>query len=257
MDFSGRAPIHHAVCYGNIEAVKLLLTRNVNINQETQLVNRSVDGYPNEYRTGFTALDLAIELSKPNNFQEQVLRGGKLHIKQWENIMKAIIRRLVAKGARPGSRSPESVGLEAMRYIEPATYGNVTLIDINHRVPFKDDDVFRGAWPWPLPTDESSPSEAEVEKQRAYMNVQLPDGRIVKTGRTVVRDLLGSLNPGRLSAPRPEGLKEWLVDTANERRRGRPPEGLPEGWEARLTLAGRTHYVDHNTRSTTWAHPCH
>ena len=30
---------------------------------------------------------------------------------------------------------------------------------------------------------------------------------------------------------------------------------LPEGWEARLAKDGRTFYIDHNTRTTTWEHP--
>lgn len=32
-----------------------------------------------------------------------------------------------------------------------------------------------------------------------------------------------------------------------------PP--LPPGWEARVDSNGRTYYVDHNTRSTTWHRP--
>ncbi|KAG6828356.1 hypothetical protein H0H92_008244 [Tricholoma furcatifolium] len=30
---------------------------------------------------------------------------------------------------------------------------------------------------------------------------------------------------------------------------------LPEGWEQRYTSSGRTYYVDHNTKTTTWDHP--
>ena len=30
---------------------------------------------------------------------------------------------------------------------------------------------------------------------------------------------------------------------------------LPEGWESRKAADGRTYYVDHNTRTTTWDHP--
>jgi hypothetical protein len=31
--------------------------------------------------------------------------------------------------------------------------------------------------------------------------------------------------------------------------------GLPSGWEARVTSDGRTYYVDHNTHTTTWTRP--
>ncbi|OCH94028.1 hypothetical protein OBBRIDRAFT_789733 [Obba rivulosa] len=30
---------------------------------------------------------------------------------------------------------------------------------------------------------------------------------------------------------------------------------LPDGWEERVTPEGRTYYIDHSTRTTTWAHP--
>jgi hypothetical protein len=30
---------------------------------------------------------------------------------------------------------------------------------------------------------------------------------------------------------------------------------LPEGWERRKRILGRTYYVDHNTQSTSWNHP--
>lgn len=32
-------------------------------------------------------------------------------------------------------------------------------------------------------------------------------------------------------------------------------EPLPSGWERRVTLEGRTYYVDHNTSSTSWDRP--
>ncbi|CAF2013411.1 unnamed protein product [Rotaria magnacalcarata] len=34
-----------------------------------------------------------------------------------------------------------------------------------------------------------------------------------------------------------------------------PEAPLPRGWEARKDAAGRTYYVDHNSRTTTWHHP--
>ena len=30
---------------------------------------------------------------------------------------------------------------------------------------------------------------------------------------------------------------------------------LPEGWESRKAADGRTYYVDHKTKATTWDHP--
>ena len=32
---------------------------------------------------------------------------------------------------------------------------------------------------------------------------------------------------------------------------------LPPGWEKRSdAVTGKTYYIDHNTRTTTWMHPC-
>ena len=33
------------------------------------------------------------------------------------------------------------------------------------------------------------------------------------------------------------------------------PETLPPGWERRRDNRGRTYYIDHNTRTTTWQKP--
>jgi E3 ubiquitin-protein ligase NEDD4 len=45
-------------------------------------------------------------------------------------------------------------------------------------------------------------------------------------------------------------------ETDNEDISVRPRRGpLPAGWERRLDGQGRTYYVDHNTRSTTWHDP--
>ena len=34
-------------------------------------------------------------------------------------------------------------------------------------------------------------------------------------------------------------------------------DDLPPGWEMRVAPDGRTYYVDHNTRNTTWHRPGH
>eukprot|EP00019_Armaparvus_languidus_P014073 CAMPEP_0168587686 /NCGR_PEP_ID=MMETSP0420-20121227/5014_1 /TAXON_ID=498008 /ORGANISM="Pessonella sp." /LENGTH=390 /DNA_ID=CAMNT_0008622989 /DNA_START=12 /DNA_END=1181 /DNA_ORIENTATION=+ len=44
---------------------------------------------------------------------------------------------------------------------------------------------------------------------------------------------------------------QWEKPVANNIARDLP---LPKGWEAK-TLNGRTYYVDHNTKTTTWIHP--
>src|SRR5271154_3736087 len=55
----------------------------------------------------------------------------------------------------------------------------------------------------------------------------------------------GISSPQVNGAPRPSGLSSF------EDSQGR----LPAGWERREDNLGRTYYVDHNTRSTTWQRP--
>ncbi|PWN37850.1 HECT-domain-containing protein [Meira miltonrushii] len=58
------------------------------------------------------------------------------------------------------------------------------------------------------------------------------------------------------SSPAP-GSSGANATTASGARQdaGRDDAGLPPGWERRTDHLGRTYYVDHNTRSTTWTRP--
>ncbi|XDV48168.1 hypothetical protein PO909_017632 [Leuciscus waleckii] len=55
--------------------------------------------------------------------------------------------------------------------------------------------------------------------------------------------------PAASSSPDPEGAKPGQQPPAAG------PEPLPPGWEQRKDPHGRTYYVDHNTRTTTWERP--
>ncbi|PTU22443.1 hypothetical protein P175DRAFT_0529497 [Aspergillus ochraceoroseus IBT 24754] len=76
-----------------------------------------------------------------------------------------------------------------------------------------------------------------------------------------------SLNPQRVpSTTRPTSQAPPPVNGAPAPPNGQPPRGnlssfedsqgrLPAGWERREDNLGRTYYVDHNTRTTTWNRP--
>ncbi|KAK7118926.1 hypothetical protein R3I94_022438 [Phoxinus phoxinus] len=55
--------------------------------------------------------------------------------------------------------------------------------------------------------------------------------------------------PAASSSPDPEGAKPGQQPPAAG------PEPLPPGWEQRKDPHGRTYYVDHNTKTTTWERP--
>ncbi|ERE82012.1 NEDD4-like E3 ubiquitin-protein ligase WWP1 [Cricetulus griseus] len=58
-------------------------------------------------------------------------------------------------------------------------------------------------------------------------------------------------NSGFDKVRQPEGFSEPL----RPRSRNANTESLPSGWEQRKDPHGRTYYVDHNTRTTTWERP--
>ncbi|XP_032218602.2 E3 ubiquitin-protein ligase NEDD4 [Nematostella vectensis] len=79
------------------------------------------------------------------------------------------------------------------------------------------------------------------------------------TRQTQPIDIASRVQP---SAPTPEGtpvLVQSLPDveepSASARSSAEQPPPLPEGWEERQDANGRTFYIDHTTRTTTWVRP--
>ncbi|XP_014383930.1 PREDICTED: NEDD4-like E3 ubiquitin-protein ligase WWP1 isoform X2 [Myotis brandtii] len=75
----------------------------------------------------------------------------------------------------------------------------------------------------------------------------------------------GSMEPGRNASPEslPSGWEQrkdphgrtYYVDHNTRTTTWERPQPLPPGWERRVDDRGRVYYVDHNTRTTTWQRP--
>lgn len=75
----------------------------------------------------------------------------------------------------------------------------------------------------------------------------------------------GSVEPGRSASPEslPSGWEQrkdphgrtYYVDHNTRTTTWERPQPLPPGWERRVDDRGRVYYVDHNTRTTTWQRP--
>jgi E3 ubiquitin-protein ligase NEDD4 len=61
--------------------------------------------------------------------------------------------------------------------------------------------------------------------------------------------------PPRPQSSTPSGLGVTPVDSANSSIYQDEAGPLPHGWERRFDASGRSYYVDHSTRSTTWQRP--
>ena len=92
----------------------------------------------------------------------------------------------------------------------------------------------------------SSTNTAETPQQRPHS--------------TSVSNVNGSPSPNNLTVPtitttQPNGApgppRQPSSTSTFEDQQGR----LPPGWERRVDNLGRTYYVDHNTRTTTWTRP--
>ncbi|KAI0253854.1 HECT-domain-containing protein [Lactifluus subvellereus] len=99
------------------------------------------------------------------------------------------------------------------------------------------------------------PGVQELEQPPQPHNATRP----VSSSGTGTSPLVISQNTTRLSAPGVVSPVQTVVPNntaqhnfnANEDQYG----PLPPGWERRIDPLGRTYYVDHNTRSTTWNRP--
>ena len=87
------------------------------------------------------------------------------------------------------------------------------------------------------------PSESGRQGSAAGSSSNAPSMRTASTAGAT-----GASNQGGSVTPLPAGTRTF---SSFEDAQGR----LPAGWERREDNLGRTYYVDHNTRATTWARP--
>ncbi|XP_026544591.1 NEDD4-like E3 ubiquitin-protein ligase WWP1 [Notechis scutatus] len=114
---------------------------------------------------------------------------------------------------------------------------------------------FSGLQPVTPPDSVSSSTEnnatpmTEVAKPRESANVS---GEAVRQqpGNTSIEPL----PPGWEQRKDPHG-RTYYVDHNTRTTTWERPQPLPPGWERRVDDRGRVYYVDHNTRTTTWQRP--
>ncbi|KAK9403184.1 NEDD4-like E3 ubiquitin-protein ligase WWP1 [Crotalus adamanteus] len=98
-------------------------------------------------------------------------------------------------------------------------------------------------------TENNATPMAEVAKPRESANVS---GEAIRQqpGNTSIEPL----PPGWEQRKDPHG-RTYYVDHNTRTTTWERPQPLPPGWERRVDDRGRVYYVDHNTRTTTWQRP--
>ncbi|KAH8796105.1 hypothetical protein F5882DRAFT_375305 [Hyaloscypha sp. PMI_1271] len=237
----GRAPLHMATSYGHVKIVELLLRRSADVNIETGPWIYQSDRP--DTGVGKTPLDMAVSKSSEISIPHEVVEGGVIEIRQWEQDMNDIIQLLREHGARSGSGATDLEKWNATA-TEPGLFFPWLDVDV---LPFSECALtpIRG-WPKYLPNDVSGPPELEF--------------RLINQNADITRRLLGI----KFSASKIEEKREQVKQRLGPRFRQQLKDAaalsklswrLAPGWEARATEWGRIYYVDHNTKTTTWNRP--
>lgn len=96
-------------------------------------------------------------------------------------------------------------------------------------------------------TDQRNAMEANTQlERRAHQNRMLPEDRT------------GANSPSQVEAASPSPPSAHNANAVSMMATGATTAGtgeLPAGWEQRHTPEGRSYFVDHNTRTTTWVDP--
>uniref|UniRef100_A0A6Q2XMI5 E3 ubiquitin-protein ligase n=1 Tax=Esox lucius TaxID=8010 RepID=A0A6Q2XMI5_ESOLU len=104
------------------------------------------------------------------------------------------------------------------------------------------------AAPAPSPTPPSSTTEAAEGSGGADADGSKPRQPALNAGTS------DPLPPGWEQRKDPHG-RTYYVDHNTRTTTWERPQPLPPGWERRVDDRGRIYYVDHNTRTTTWQRP--
>ncbi|PHH84635.1 hypothetical protein CDD83_1622 [Cordyceps sp. RAO-2017] len=97
----------------------------------------------------------------------------------------------------------------------------------------------------------------QVERQR-HQNRTLPEDRTGTSSPTLQQQQGGSQPGGGSPSASNSSINNASSNSATMMHTGATSPGsgeLPPGWEQRWTPEGRSYFVDHNTRTTTWVDP--
>ncbi|CAK6438671.1 unnamed protein product [Pipistrellus nathusii] len=165
-----------------------------------------------------------------------------------------------APAPSPGAARPQNTPAPRPRTAEPV--GDTAHGESSSQAPAPPEDAAPGqagapedsarASPGPGPPgEEALGPEAQVPSERSGGGLPDGDGAAIGAG-TCNLDAAASAT-GSSSAS--EAAKLRQPGGSVEPGRSASPESLPSGWEQRKDPHGRTYYVDHNTRTTTWERP--
>jgi E3 ubiquitin-protein ligase NEDD4 len=115
----------------------------------------------------------------------------------------------------------------------------------------------------PTPVTETSPQQVQMPTPQVVPTPQaMPEPEVARSRPTSAVTPATSAPPSSVQAPSSMGGQATAgaaATSANNGRNFNPSEDqygpLPQGWERRIDPLGRTYYVDHNTRTTTWNRP--
>ncbi|KAM5281540.1 NEDD4-like E3 ubiquitin-protein ligase WWP1 isoform 2-T2 [Ctenodactylus gundi] len=118
----------------------------------------------------------------------------------------------------------------------------------NEGIPPASADMGSGARNVPDPDSSNSGSSSAFDKLRQ------PDGYVEPVRQQSGNASTESLPAGWEQRKDPHG-RTYYVDHNTRTTTWERPQPLPPGWERRVDDRGRVYYVDHNTRTTTWQRP--
>ena len=93
----------------------------------------------------------------------------------------------------------------------------------------------------------------QAQRSRVEANTQME--RRAHQNRTLPEDRTGAHSPSQLEAQAQTANNANAVSMMATGATTAGTGELPAGWEQRTTPEGRTYFVDHNTRTTTWVDP--
>lgn len=112
------------------------------------------------------------------------------------------------------------------------------------RIYYVDHNTRQTTWARPTGSDTRNAETIQAERDR-YQSRVLPEERMQST------------SPSRSPTHNPSGSSPSNGNTSNANTNTTTAGSgdLPPGWEQRTTPEGRSYFVDHNTRTTTWVDP--
>ncbi|KAI1452179.1 ankyrin [Annulohypoxylon moriforme] len=208
--------LHLVVKSGYVEAVRLLLGRGVNVNEELTIKGGGQSA---------TALDLAYIGLRGEDYPPSVVTGGRFEMQRWVEDIHSIIRLLRAAGGKSVMMA------DLQTSFTDTTNPKISTEELKlHNMLFAKHREYRGNWPLPLPSEESS------DPIKKFIETKLAQAGIAKSKHDLFIDNLEhdleeakKLVPIEGTGLAPDTLKS-INDVASQAPLLRKTWRLPPGW---------------------------